>query len=210
MKNRLPANGRFTSVIWHVCSSVEFKTKLFSAVKSTCSKMQNILIPKNRQNQDENQVNDFCRFCKSPLKLKYGNFEKTTYISTKNIFIFLSAHKVADRQQRRLFWIVDGSKASDTFDDTSFEMTAFQPISNSSSPANGQLENLPFVGRRSLIFLFAPKIADRQQRRLKFCLNTSRPWATESDQTNNSVNAYYCLHPVHLKEKWKKWSLRGT
>ena len=188
MQNRLPANGRFSSsrpltcssnhnglllftsnqnesVIWHVCSSVEFKTKLFSAVKSTCSKMQNILIPKKptkpgRKPRVES-VNDFCRFCKSPLKLKYGNFEKTTYISTKNIFIFLSAPKVADRQQRRLFWIVDGSKASDTFDDISFEMTAFQPISNSSSPANRQLENLPFVGRRYLIFLSAPQIADR-------------------------------------------------
>jgi hypothetical protein len=31
-------------------------------------------------------VNDFCRLCKCPLKLKFGNFEKTSYVSSEQLF----------------------------------------------------------------------------------------------------------------------------
>jgi len=41
---------------------------------------------KGRKSQEEN-TNDFCRLCGVNLKIKFGNFQKSTkYISTENLF----------------------------------------------------------------------------------------------------------------------------
>ncbi|CAB3977749.1 Hypothetical predicted protein [Paramuricea clavata] len=46
--------------------------------------------PKKTVNKGRRQkplsVNDFCRLCKCPLKLKFGNFEKTSYVSSEQLF----------------------------------------------------------------------------------------------------------------------------
>ena len=41
---------------------------------------------KGRKSHEEN-ANDFCRLCGVNLKIKFGNFQKSTkYISTENLF----------------------------------------------------------------------------------------------------------------------------
>ena len=43
-------------------------------------------------------VNDLCRLCKCPLKLKYGHIEKVSYVSSDNLFK-LSQRKDCDRSK---------------------------------------------------------------------------------------------------------------
>ena len=42
-------------------------------------------VPKGRWPKAE-VVSDFCRLCKCPFKLKFGNFDKTSYVSSKRLF----------------------------------------------------------------------------------------------------------------------------
>lgn len=60
----------------HVYADVHVMSKSATPTKT---------VPKGRKPKAES-VNDFCRLCKCPLKVKFGNFEKTSYVSSENLF----------------------------------------------------------------------------------------------------------------------------
>jgi hypothetical protein len=57
--------------------------------------MENIpkkLVRKGRKSRTTETCNDFCRFCSCSFKVKFGNTNKTSFISTENVF------KLSDRK----------------------------------------------------------------------------------------------------------------
>ena len=42
--------------------------------------------PAKEAKRSGTSINDTCRFCCCPLKIKYGGSQKTSYISTQNLF----------------------------------------------------------------------------------------------------------------------------